>query len=157
MKKFFTNKLTSYTFLVAVIASLACACASSVQTESEKEQREIYSIATRQLPPEPVYNPVRWVRPPQVNPDRDIDAKNAPIILPVIHFKVENASLKEAAIVLAGTSRYRSYCASSIAKRKVTMELLGTIEELAQEISIREGIKVVVDHDSEMIRFLANT
>jgi hypothetical protein len=56
--------------------------------------------------------------------------------------------------VLAATARYSSYTASSIADENITIESIGTIDELGIEIGILAGIHVVVDHKHKEVRFL---
>jgi hypothetical protein len=76
-------------------------------------------------------------------------------ISPVLHYKVQDVTLKEAALVLASTTRYRSYCSSLIADQRLTLDGLGTLDELADEIETLAGIQVVVDHEHKEVRFLA--
>ena len=118
---------------------------------------EVHPVATRQLPLPPTYNPVRWVRPPEVLPGRDSPSQPipAPVLKQIVSFSVKNASLKETSDVLANAMGYRSYCSSKIADRTVTLEMLGTLDEVAAAIEKIAGIRVVLDHDSKGVRFLA--
>ncbi len=142
-----------FIFITTFLIFSACASNSAFYTEDEKP--EIYNVATRQLAPEPIYHPVRWVRPPQMMPKRGIATNRAPLILPIIHFNVKDTTIEQAALVLAGSARYKSFVASSIAEKTISLEMLGNIQEIADEISIREGIKVRVDHISKSVRFLS--
>ena len=139
-------------FLLSIFSLLAC----STNSTNDVKQPEVYRLATRQLPPEPVYNRVRWVLPTQVSVDRNVDAKaSTPLIMPIVHYVVAEVSMEEAAIVLAGTARYRSYVQSSISERVMSIDTLGTIEEIADKIEENEGIKVHIDHRTKTVRFLA--
>jgi hypothetical protein len=52
-------------------------------------------------------------------------------------------------------ARYSSYTAPSIAKNKISVKNLGTIDELARIIEGTAKVKVVVDHVNREVRFLA--
>jgi hypothetical protein len=73
----------------------------------------------------------------------------------VFHLALKNATLEETARVLAATSRYSSYTAPSIASEKISVDNLGTIDELAQIIGSKAHVQVVVDHQNKEVRFLA--
>ncbi|MCB0331916.1 MAG: hypothetical protein KDD55_00385 [Bdellovibrionales bacterium] len=125
-------------------------------TPESRKVPEVHSIAHRQLPPEPVYNRLRWVEPPEVMPKRDRQFTDTrPLVLPVFHLSLEDSTLKEASLVLAGTSRYHSYCSSKIADQKISLQSLGTIDELAQLIASQANIRVIIDHTNKEVRFLA--
>jgi hypothetical protein len=68
---------------------------------------------------------------------------------------LKNATLEETARVLAATARYSSYTAPSIAKNKISVTNLGTIDELARIIESKARVQVVVDHENREVRFLA--
>lgn len=148
-------------FVIAVSASLlllgAAGCSSKKVPEwSPEKKKKMFRIATQQLAPEPVYNAVRWVRPPQVTPTRKIESSTAPIIMPIVNLSVQNRPLKEVILVIAAPTRYRTYCSSLIANQPLSLNMLGTIDELAAEIEKTSGINVVIDHENKEIRFLAN-
>ena len=151
-------KLLTIGLGVLLSASAFSGCAyKDAPKYTPTEKPKVFRVATRQLPPEPVYNRLRWVRPPQVTPSRKIDAKRSPLILPVVHYSVKQTPACEALLVLAATSRYRSYCASAVEPKRVSLDMLGTIDEIAQEISHNAGIKVVVDHQNQEVRFLSRS
>jgi hypothetical protein len=138
----------------SLLATSLTGCGPTIAEAKVDKTRKVYRIATRQHPPEPVYSRTRWVRPPEIKPERENSAAAAPLILPVVQLEVADAPLKEVAQILAATSRYRSYCAPSISQRTVSITSLGTIEELAHQIELEAGIRVVVDHTLQEIRFL---
>lgn len=136
--------------------SLLCMACSSSTVIPATQSKPTYSIATTQAPLEPAFSMTRWVRPPQVLPERRLPVQPAKAyISPVIHYKVKEVSLKEAALILAATTRYRSFCSSSIAEAPITLDTLGTIDEIASEISLLADIQVIVDHSNKEVRFLA--
>ncbi|NLF25450.1 MAG: hypothetical protein GX589_07305 [Deltaproteobacteria bacterium] len=145
-------------FLLLVLVSMANAACTVSNKEAEWQQpkkQKVFKIATRQLPPEPVYGALRWVRPPQVLPEREIPTSSAPLLMPVIQFEVKDKPLSEVALILAATAGYRSYCAGSIASQKLTLVSLGTLEELGREIEEQAEIEVLINHRYKEVRFLA--
>jgi hypothetical protein len=73
----------------------------------------------------------------------------------VFQLSLKNTTLEETARVLAATARYSSYTAPSIAKEKISVTNLGTIDELARIIESKARVQVVVDHENREVRFLA--
>lgn len=142
-----------------VIAALAVFTGCSTQdtgVEAHKERKN-FIFAVHQIAPEPVYVRSRYVLPPEVLPSRDPVATASQKILPIYRFDLKNASLDEAARTLAATSRYSSYCASSLARQPISITSLGTIDEIAQQIAKKAGITVLVDHSNHEVRFMANS
>lgn len=151
-----------YRFIVAVFvaASALAGCAeSTLKPLSHKDQGPsgVYPIAFRQVPPQPVYNRLRFVQLPDVLPARELREHDAPLLAQMVHLHLKNATLEETASVLAATSQYSAYCASTIAKKRITINSLGTVDELADQISNIAGIQVAIDHSGRQIRFLAGT
>jgi hypothetical protein len=144
-------------FLAAALTALCSVAGCSTKEQPKwtpEKKKKVFAIATRQLPPEPIYNPLRWVRPPQVLPTRKVEASDAPTLMPIVHFEVTDRPLQEVALILAATASYRSYCSSQIADRKLTLNTLGTMEELAREIEKNADVNVVIDHRLREVRFL---
>lgn len=140
----------------AVAAALLCAsgCGPAMKEWSPERKRVGYGMAYRKTAPEPVYNRLRWVHLPEVLPARATGEATAPMILPVVHLDLKNATLEEASRILASTARFNSYCSSSIADRKISLNKLGTLPELAAAIEATAGITVQVDFESSTVRFL---
>ncbi len=158
MMVFDTNtRHTLMTSLTACAMSMSvCFLVGCSSTPATKKAPRVHSIAHRQLPPEPVYNRLRWVEPPEVMPKRERQYTDTrPLILPVFHLELQDSTLKEASLVLAGTARYHSYCSSLIADKKISVQSLGTIDELAELIASKANIRVIVDHTNKEVRFLA--
>jgi len=146
------------------ILSLSFAgCAGVKEYEpNEKGKRTLFMPVVRSEAPEPVYARTRWVHPPDNLPNRDrpgaveeLPLQTAPRLRSVFHLSLKNSTLEETARVLAATSRYSSYTAPSIAAEKVSVDNLGTIDELARIIESKAHIQVVVDHQNKEVRFLA--
>jgi hypothetical protein len=135
------------------------ACSPHTVPEPVEDLR-LYDTKLRKLPPPPTYSKTRWVRPPEILPERDLpgrerkEVRRAPSVRPIYSLSLEKVSLTEAARVLAATARYSSYTASSISKEKITIQSIGTIDELADQIAAIAGIHVVVDHEHKEVRFL---
>ncbi len=139
----------------SVLAMSLGACGGVATKDwSPDRPKTAYSVAYRKTAPPPVYNRLRWVHLPETMPERETAESTAPSIFPVFHLDLKNASLEEASQALAASARYDSYCASDLAHRKISLNRLGTLDELAQEIASSSGITVQVDHDMKTVRFL---
>ncbi|MCB0338335.1 MAG: hypothetical protein KDD53_01970 [Bdellovibrionales bacterium] len=129
---------------------------SSHDAEIKPERFVLVPPATRQLPPDPVYSRLRWGLQPQVLPSvNKKPSDNTPLILPVVHFDMGEGSVEEAAQILTATTSYSAYVSSKVGSRMITLNSLGTVNELAEEIGRLAHIDVVVDHNNKEIRFLA--
>ena len=127
-------------------------CSRRTAPDSE---RKVFGVSVRKYDPQPVYKRTRLVHLPAPIPVAQNYKSTAPLMLPVIHFELTDASLEEAAKILGETTRYRSYCASSIADQHITLTALGTVDELARKIAKIAKIETVVDHHNREVRFLA--
>lgn len=143
------SKYLHFVTSVLVAGAIGCGPTSSV----EKPRKE-FLVTTRQHAPEPVYNRVTMARVPEVLPAREVVYDNAPRVLPVIHLELKGVTLETVSQTLAGSARYRSYCAASIANKKFSIDALGTIDELADIISKKANVYVSVDHVNREVRFL---
>jgi len=115
-----------------------------------------YIVADRQLAPEPVYSRLRYAQPPEMLPARDIRrASSAPAIMPVFHLEVNNVTLEELTKLLAESARYQAYCSGLVADKRVSINSLGTLDELAKELSASADVHVIVDHENRFVRVLA--
>ena len=109
------------------------------------------------MPHQPVYNPAKWVRPPEVLPDRTPPPQARAVIMPVIQLELKNVTLAEAARLLANAIRYHSYCAIMVGSKKITINAVGTIDELSAQLAELAEAKELVDHNSREIRFFAQS
>lgn len=131
-----------------------CGVASGPTFKVEKEQK-VFRIAKRKFAPEPVSYRLRWVHLPEVVPTRSEGRRVAKErILPVVELDLQDSTLKEAALVVAASARYGSYCSSKIANVPFSLTMLGTIDELGAAIAEKASIDVVIDHANREIRFL---
>ena len=55
--------------------------------------------------------------------------------------------------MLAATTKYGSYTSSSVEGRRISLNMLGTVDEIASEISRKTGISAVIDHNNRHVRF----
>ncbi len=151
------NVVKAYPLFRSITGIICCVllfgCARTVDTFDG--ERKLFGISVRDHAPQPVYKRTRLVHLPSVVPPTPQDLGRAPMILPVVHFELVDASLEDAARILGQTSRYTSYCASTIADKRVTLTALGTIDELASKISTLANIETIVDHHNREVRFLA--
>lgn len=140
--------------LLACVTCVAIGCSSHKSADNE---RKVFGVSVRRYEAPPVYKRTRLVQLPAPVPVARRYKATAPLMLPVIHFELTDASLEEAARILGETSRYSSYCASTIAEKRITLTALGTVDELARKISKLAQVETVVDHHNREIRFLANS
>jgi hypothetical protein len=148
------------TVALSLLAIVCGACGAPKAYEPlDGSKRTVFLSAVRTHGPEPVYSRTRWVLPPETLPAREDTSGRAssegPTLRPVFHLALKGTTLEETARVLAAMARYSSYTAPSIAKNKISVQNLGTIDELARIIERTAKVKVVVDHVNREVRFLA--
>jgi len=150
------------TILVPGLLLTATGCGGPKDYEPySASTRTLYMPSVRTVGAEPVYARTRWVRAPQVLPERDMpgridqDVQNAPSFRTTFQLVVENATLEETARILGAMARYSSYTAPSIAAEKISVKNIGTLDELARIIESQARIQVVVDHENKEVRLLA--
>jgi hypothetical protein len=138
-------------------------CSSSKPVPPKKEVSKAFPVANRQLAPEPVYSRTRWVQLPEVlpasganalKPAKSRQALEKPMMFQVINFELDDGTLKEAAQMLAASSRYQAFCDPSFAEKKISINMLGTIHEIANKISEASGVDILIDHTNREVRFV---
>jgi hypothetical protein len=145
---------------LVVVGGVGCSGVKPYEPNS-KANRTIFMPSVQTVAPEPVYARTRWVNAPHVLPSRDkMGASESgslgetPTLRSVFHLSLKNATLEETARVLAATARYSSYTAPSIASERISVDNLGTIDELAAIIESKARVQVVIDHENKEVRFL---
>lgn len=113
----------------------------------------VYTIANRQLPPQPVYNPVRWVALPDPIPERGI-SKSRTRIEPIFEFSVDNASSKELCEIMATGLHYKGYCSNASTTDKIKLNTLGTMDEIFLKIKRDAKLNLQLDHQKKEIRVI---
>lgn len=157
MKRASMNSILVGAALLLGLTAAGCSSREGPQWQPERKTRT-FKMATRQLPPEPVYGATAWVRPPQISPTRAYEASRAAVVMPIIEFSVDDAPLGEAALVLAATARYAAYCSSKVADQRLTLTMLGTMQEIAEAIEQKsDKVEVVIDHENREVRFVARS
>lgn len=140
---------------------MAAGCGGLKDYQPIPQNDGLFMPSLRTVGPEPVYARTRWVRSPEVLPQRDKypqvaeSLRESPSLRPVFQLSLKDTTLEETARVLAATARYSSFTAPSIAKEKISVTNLGTIDELARIIEGKARVQVVVDHENREVRFLA--
>ncbi|MBN8547978.1 MAG: hypothetical protein J0M12_01545 [Deltaproteobacteria bacterium] len=149
-------KTRVHTIAMACFALSVCGagCSSTTKEWKPDQEKKAFAPIYHQVPPQPVYNRLRYVNLPSTMPPAEITT-NAKEILPVFHLDLKNATMEEAARALAATARFDSYCSSLIAERRISINRLGTIDELADEIETSADITVQVDRENHTVRFLS--
>lgn len=146
------------TTLLTVLALVSGCAAGPKEYDPSGGKRTIFLPVVRQNAPEPVYNRLRWVHPPEVLPERDLRGAEAEAFAsalpmrPVYQMSFKDTGLQDVSRILAATARYDAFCDPVIANQKLSMNDLGTIDELAQIISERAGITVEVNHETRTVR-----
>jgi hypothetical protein len=113
---------------------------------------QYYYPATKQLPMEPVYSRLTWSHLPQPYPAPY--RENSPKIQPVIKFELLNSKLEEAIQALSRTIGYRWDYPADVARRRVSIRMTGTAEEIATAIGREAGVHVEFDSAQRRIRVL---
>ena len=142
------NRYLFRSALLAVSLLSGCGGISAYHPPKERDYRVTY----RRFAPDSVYNRLKWVQLPAPVPSEKTAQGDLPYIFPIIEFSVKNESLEEAIGVLAASAGYQAYTESSIAGKKLSLEMLGTMDEVALRIAERADVKIVVDHDGKVIR-----
>ncbi len=113
----------------------------------------VYSIASRQLPPEPVYNRTAWAALPQPIPG-ELPARGARMSQK-LEVNLSGVMLGTASNRIGKLFGYRSYCSPSISDRRITLKERGDLDELAEALATKASIRVVVDHENRELRLFA--
>ena len=137
--------LFSFGILFGIPGAVACSSSQPVVYES-------YSPAFRQYPPEPVYGRLSWSHLPQ--PNRPRARNDSPMFNPQISFEMPDAKFGEAVEVLAQTIGYRWHYPGSVGGHQVSVKMVGTVEQILEELSAQAGVRAMVDHETRMVRVL---
>ncbi len=141
--------------LLSAASVLLCGCSIFADKPHDApEKPEIYRVASRQLPPEPVYNKVRAVHLPITYPEATGPEAGQLELKKNLKIGVKNMPLEAVVKGLADSSTYSSYTASTIAKNKITLTSYGNIDEIARDLAVVSKANVIVDHKNREIRVL---
>ena len=159
-----SNILKTVTFMAVsgfcLVSIGGCAATTKPYQPTSSKERTVFMPSLRTVAPEPIYARTRWVRAPQVLPQRDVpslgnpELRDSPTLRPVFEINIKDATLEETARILSATARYSSYTAPSIANNKISLKNLGTIDELGRIIESKAQVQVIIDHENKEVRFL---
>ena len=139
-------KMNKQIFICFVLTLLGCA-------ERKPEHifvHEKYYPAVRQLPLEPVYGRVTWSHLPKpVGPRAKTDA---PFLKKNISFELPQSTLEESVVALAHSMGYEALYPQELAKRKVSLVVEGTNEEILDKICEQSQTTAEIDHKERIIR-----
>ena len=161
MKKDYLNILNykvalNVTALICLAVSLTSCSMSG--NNNKPERKQYYTTISRQLAPEPVYNRIRYARPPEPLPKLDpaVEAYLAKKAKerPRIYLGLKNASIEELAKNLSEPYKYQYYVSSKLSKKKVTFNGSGNIDELANSVQAENKFNVIVDHENKEVRIM---
>jgi len=136
-----------------VISTLGCSAKPKVEVEK-------YPVVGRQIAPEPVYSRLTWSQIPQPIPpsvpvrDSKVRYSNVPYFRPVIKVELKRSTLGEAIQALAQTMGYESSYPRELAKKKVQVNTVGTIEDSLKEIERQAGVRTEIDHERRIVRVI---
>ena len=140
--------------LLTILAISIAGCGAVKEWEPHKERTTYYS-QVRQLPPEPVYDRLRYANLPQPLPDPDTaKMQSEGTITPTFSLAITNSNLDRTATALADLVHYRSYVSAQVSDQPFSISAYGTIDEIADQIARDANINVSVDHATREIRFL---
>ena len=145
MTKAVLIRLALYGSLCASVSAVVCGCSSAVEPKIE-----YYPTAARTYGPDPVYSRVTWSHLPQPIPTPA--QEKAPYLSPVISFELPNSNLSEALSALSQTLGYDLDCPPELGSRKVSLKLVGTVDEVLSEINRQANVNAQVSHATRMVR-----
>ena len=131
---------------VAILLALILAVGCTPPQFAQKKPR----AAFRQLPPPPVYSRVMWAHPPQ--PIGKKASNSSPLIQPVISFELPESTLREAIEALAQSIGYNWHYPAGLARRSVSIKMVGSVEEILLEIGRQGGVGTELDHQRRLVR-----
>lgn len=145
--------------LLCIIASLLLVSCGG--NPPPHEDAEAYAYATRTLPPQPVYNRLTSVRPPEPLPKRwKIDNRET-VAEDETDQKVQkfalvarDVTLEEAVSRIAKQAGYSFYCQDSIARIPVTIDVNGNLDDVLRALELKSATQINVDHQARHIRAL---
>ena len=141
--------------LLIILAIGMGGCSGGAKEWQPEKDRTTYYSQVRQLPPEPVYDRLRYVALPQPLPESDVSkVQSESAITPTFSLSVTNSNLEKTGSALAGLVHYRSYVSAPISDQPFSVSAFGTIDQIADQIARDANINVTVDHATREIRFL---
>ena len=139
--------------IIAISMSfLSIGCSSSSKDAQKLVRVEYYDVAYRESPPEPVYSRLSWSHLPA--PIKTKSRETAPMIMPSISFELPRSNLQEAIEAVAQTIGYNWSYPKGIGGRPVAIRMVGTVEEVLEEIGRQTRVVAVLDHESRTLRIL---
>jgi hypothetical protein len=136
---------------IGLIALIVVGCSSDGKLDPDRTL-EVYNVSFRQTAPQPTYKRTTWVLSPENIPAPEAPFSSGPAIFPVYTLNIKNSSIRELMQLLSETSRYASFCEGKQCNSRISINAVGTVEELAQEITKRSNVNLIVDHDAHEIR-----
>ena len=134
---------------LGIWTALGLASFSLLSCSSTRDLREIeptyeyYYPAQKQLPAEAVYSRVTWNYLPE--PIKLQSNQKAPYLQPVISFEMPDSTLAEAIAALAQTLGYGFDYPKALGSRKISLNLVGTPEQILAEINRQAGVQGELD------------
>lgn len=155
-------------FIILVTASLGLmSCGSLAGGGQPSRIEEPYRVAFRQSPPPPVYNRVIYSNLPRpittdsgsptstgsdVGLGEKVEQNKAKLYQPVMRFKFSPGTFGEAVEAISQTIGYKLEYPAEYAKRRVALDLTGTIDQALAELERQARVTISLEHDAKAIR-----
>lgn len=130
--------------LLVTTALLLSAC-----TKTTSKPRLELAPVTRQTAPELAYATSKWVQPEQPIPGQV--SNNTPLLSPEFCLELESATLKEALHALSQSIGYGVDVPASLAGRKVSLNKVGTMEQLLDALAKQASVMARINHQTRRI------
>lgn len=127
---------------------------TSAQWKPDPQKKVVAQVSFRQLPPEPVYARQRFVQLPEPLPAMGPvpGGRTAPIVTPILHLTLNDARLDDALNSLAKVGNFSAFSSPSVEGRRVTVNRIGTMEELVSELTTQTGASITIDNRRRELR-----
>ncbi len=136
-----------------LVTTWLSACSDIKPYDPYGADRRYFFHSVRQLPPEPVYNRLTYVRPPSPLPGESSPSASADTLRPRIQLEIANSTLERAAGALAGSIGYQAFVDPAIASVPYSCSMSGSLDVLASQMAGQTNSDVVVDNEQRQIRF----
>jgi len=120
---------------------------------TSNQERKYFFHSVRQVPPEPVYNRLTYVRPPNPLPDPSAPAASADTLRPSIRLEIANSTFGKAANALASAVGYREIVDPAFASLPYSCNMSGSVDILAGMMAQDVNADVFIDHEQREVRF----
>lgn len=123
---------------------------SSCGSKAPEPEIDYYRVRTRQFGPAPVYSRLVWSQLPQPLPNKP--GEKAPMLSPSVSFELGRSTLQESLEAISQTFGYRAEYPDAVKERPVALKMVGTLDQILQELGKQTHVYFECDHQGRMIR-----